>query len=159
MFRKTVFWLHLTCGVSAGLVVLMMSVTGALLAYERQILAWADRAYYPEHAPGAQRQPLADLLAAAQREHPGFQPTAITLRNEPGAPVTFAAGRAGALLVDPYTATVREPGSQGLREFFETVEGWHRWFNAGADGRTTARAITGASNLVFLVLVFSGIYL
>jgi uncharacterized iron-regulated membrane protein len=159
MFRKTVFWLHLTCGVTAGLVVLMMSVTGVLLAYERQILAWADRAHYAEPAPGAVRQPLAELLAAAQRERPGFQPTAITLRNEPGAPVTVAAGRAGALLADPYTATVREPGSERLRDFFETVEGWHRWFGASGDGRATARAVTGACNFVFLVLVFSGVYL
>jgi uncharacterized iron-regulated membrane protein len=159
MFRKTLFWLHLTCGVTAGLVVLMMSVTGVLLAYERQILAWADRTHYVEAAPGAARQPLAALLAAVQRERPGFQPTAITLRNEPDAPVTFAAGRAGALLVDPYTATVRETGPEGLRDFFETVEGWHRWFNTSGDKRATARAITGASNLVFLVLVLSGVYL
>lgn len=159
MFRKILFWLHLTCGVTAGLVVLMMSVTGVLLAYERQILAWADRTHYAEATPGAARQPLAALLAAAQRERPGVQPTAITLRNEPGAPVTFAAGRAGALLVDPFTATVREAGPAGLREFFETVEGWHRWFNTSGDGRETARAITGACNLVFLVLVLSGSYL
>ena len=46
MFRKTIFWTHLVCGVAAGLVVLMMSVTGVLLTYERQMLAWADRAHY-----------------------------------------------------------------------------------------------------------------
>ncbi|MEO8464495.1 MAG: PepSY-associated TM helix domain-containing protein [Gammaproteobacteria bacterium] len=159
MFRKILFWLHLICGVTVGLVVLMMSVTGVLLAYERQIQAWADRAHYADAAPGTMRQPLAALLAAAQRERPEFQPTAITLRNEPGAPVTFAAGRAGALLVDPYTAAVREPGPQGLREFFDAVEGWHRWINASGDSRATARMITGASNLVFLVLVLSGTYL
>ncbi len=159
MFRKILFWLHLSCGVTVGLVVLMMSVTGVLLAYERQIVAWADQGHHAETGPRTPRQPLAALLAAAQRERPGFESTAITLRNEPGAPVTFAAGRAGALLVDPYTAAVREPGPKSLREFFETVEGWHRWFNTSGDTRVTARAITGASNLVFLVLVLSGIYL
>jgi len=159
MFRKVLFWLHLTCGVTAGLVVLMMSVTGVLLAYERQIMAWADSAHDAAAVPGTARQPLAALLAAAQRERPGFEPTAITLRNEPGSPVTFAAGRSGALLVDPYTATVREPGPEGLREFFDAVEGWHRWFNTAGDTRATARQITGASNLVFLVLVLSGLYL
>ena len=41
-FRKTVFWAHLVTGVTAGLVVLMMSATGILLTYERQILAWVD---------------------------------------------------------------------------------------------------------------------
>jgi uncharacterized iron-regulated membrane protein len=137
----------------------MMSATGVLLAYERQILAWADRAHDAAPPPGAPRQPLAELLAAAQRERPGFRPIAITLRNEPGAPVAFTAGRDGTLLVNPYTAAVREPGPGALRDLFETIEGWHRWFNVSGASRATARAITGASNLVFLVLVVSGTYL
>jgi uncharacterized iron-regulated membrane protein len=100
MFRKTIFWLHLTCGVCAGGVVLMMSVTGVLLAYERQIVDWADRDTAPP-AQGTERQTIEQLLAAAQAERPGFQPQAITLRNDPSAPVTFAAGRAGALTPTP----------------------------------------------------------
>ena len=41
--RPFIFWPHLIAGVTAGAVVFTMSVTGVLLAYERQILAWADR--------------------------------------------------------------------------------------------------------------------
>jgi uncharacterized iron-regulated membrane protein len=159
MFRKTVFWLHLCCGVTAGLVVLMMSATGVLLVYERQILGWAERAQYSAPSPGAERQPLAALLAAAARARPGFRPNAITVRSDPAAPVTFVAGRAGALLVDPYSGTVRETGPSRLRDFFGTVENWHRWLNVGGASRATARAITGACNLLFLVLVLSGMYL
>jgi uncharacterized iron-regulated membrane protein len=71
----------------------------------------------------------------------------------------LGAGRAGTLLVNPYTGAVGEPGAAGLRSFFGAVEGWHRWFNAAGDNRDAARAITGASNLAFLFLVFSGMYL
>jgi uncharacterized iron-regulated membrane protein len=35
--RKIIFWCHLTAGVFAGVIILIMSVTGVLLAYERQI--------------------------------------------------------------------------------------------------------------------------
>jgi uncharacterized iron-regulated membrane protein len=159
MFRKTIFWTHLVCGVAAGLVVLMMSVTGVLLTYERQMLAWADRTHYAEPAPGAGRQSISALLAAVRLHSPDFVPASIVVRNDPRAPVAFAAGRAGTLLVNPYTASVSEQGGEGLRSFFETVTGWHRWFNATGDSRATARAITGASNLAFLFLVLSGIYL
>jgi uncharacterized iron-regulated membrane protein len=38
VIRKTVFWIHLGTGVIVGLVVLMMSVTGVLLTYERQLV-------------------------------------------------------------------------------------------------------------------------
>ena len=40
--RSFIFWPHLITAVSAGLVILLMSVTGVLLTYERQMLAWAD---------------------------------------------------------------------------------------------------------------------
>jgi uncharacterized iron-regulated membrane protein len=39
------------------------------------------------------------------------------------------------------------------------VTDWHRWLGSGPEGRATARAITGACNLAFLVLVVSGAYL
>jgi uncharacterized iron-regulated membrane protein len=159
MVRSTVFWIHLVCGVATGLVVLLMSATGALLTYERQILAWAEKATFPAPAPGAERLTLEELVAAAKLHRPEFSPTTIMLRNEPDAAVVLGAGRSGSLLVDPYLGTAQEPGAQGLRAFFSAVTGWHRWFNATGESRATAKAITGASNLAFLFLILSGVYL
>ena len=158
MVRSTIFWIHLACGVVTGLVVLMMSVTGVILTYERQMLAWADRATAPP-TPNAQRLTLEELVEAAKLRRPEFTPSTIVVRNEPDAAVVLGAGRSGSLVVDPYSGEVREPGAQGLRTFFSAVTGWHRWFNATGESRATARAITGASNLAFLFLVLSGIYL
>jgi uncharacterized iron-regulated membrane protein len=159
MIRSTIFWIHLVCGVAAGLVVLMMSVTGVLLTYERQMLAWTDRAHYADAPPGAERHSLATLLDAVKAHDPAFAVTAITVRSDARAPVTFAAGRDGTLVANPYTGVVAKPGGEGLRKFFAAVTGWHRWFNASNENRSVARAITGASNLAFLFLVLSGIYL
>jgi hypothetical protein len=39
--RTIVFWSYLTAGVIAGVVILVMSVTGVLLTYERQLIAWS----------------------------------------------------------------------------------------------------------------------
>jgi uncharacterized iron-regulated membrane protein len=39
------------------------------------------------------------------------------------------------------------------------VTDWHRWLGASGENRAAARAITGASNLVFLFIVASGFYL
>ena len=52
MFRKVLFWLHLSAGVLAGLIILMMSVTGVLMTYERQLQSWEDGPYYYQPAPG-----------------------------------------------------------------------------------------------------------
>jgi len=159
MVRSSIFWIHLVCGVATGVVVLMMSVTGVILTYERQILAWAERTTYPAPSPGVQRLPLEELVEAAKLRRPEFVPTTIVVRNEADAPVVLSAGRSGQLQVDPYSGDVREPGAQGLRQFFSAVTGWHRWFNATGENRALPRAITGASNLAFLFLVLSGIYL
>ncbi len=159
MLRSTIFWTHLVCGVVTGLVVLMMSVTGVLLTYERQILAWADSPTYQAPRPDAERLPLEELVAAAKLQRPDFTPTSIIVRNAPDAGVTLSAGRSGTLYANPYTGNVEEQGAQGLRAFFSAVTGWHRWFNATGESRATARMITGASNLAFLFLVLSGIYL
>ncbi len=43
--RKILFWCHLTAGCLAGLVIFIMSVTGVLLAFERQINSWVDRGF------------------------------------------------------------------------------------------------------------------
>ena len=159
MVRSTIFWIHLVCGVAAGLVVLMMSFTGVLLTYERQILAWADRTTYPPPSRDAKRLPLEDLVASAKLHRPELVATTIVLRNEPDAPVVLGAGRSGSLLVDPYSGAVSDPGAAGLRSFFAAVTGWHRWFNVTGENRAAARAITGASNLAFLFLILSGMYL
>ncbi|HEX9005568.1 MAG TPA: PepSY domain-containing protein, partial [Blastocatellia bacterium] len=65
LFRKVLFWSHLTVGIIGGLVILMMSVTGVLLTYERQIIAWADTRNYQVAPPsaGAARLPVESLLA------------------------------------------------------------------------------------------------
>ena len=41
--RKVIFWLHLTAGLVAGLVIAIMCFTGAALAFEKDIIAWAER--------------------------------------------------------------------------------------------------------------------
>ena len=84
-----------------GLVVLMMSVTGVILTYERQMLAWADRATYPAPTPSAQRLTLEELVEAAKLRRPEFTPTTIMVRNEPDAAVVLGAGRSGSLARRP----------------------------------------------------------
>jgi uncharacterized iron-regulated membrane protein len=158
MFRKTIFWLHLACGVSAGVVVLMMSVTGVVLTYERQAQVWEDRSYYAEPEAGQQMM-TADELIAASRSLEGFEPTSLMLNSDPTAPAVLSQGRSQTQYLNPYSGDAYNPHSDFLSAFFASVRGWHRWFNMTGDNRNSARVITGAANLMFLFLVLSGIYL
>lgn len=159
-FRKFLFWLHLATGVAAGLVILIMSVTGVLLMYERQILEWADRGYRSgPPAAEAARLPVETLAALALEARPGIQPSSITLQSDPAAPAAIGLGRGRNVYLNPYSGRVLGEGSKPARDFFHAVTDWHRWLAAGDDNRKMGRAVTGACNLGFLFLVVSGCYL
>lgn len=160
LFRSVLFWSHLVTGVLVALVVLIMSVTGVLLTYEKQMLAWADARAVQVPAPpaGAQPLPLEPLMERVARAESGT-PTTITWRAGDNTPVRVAYGREKAVYVDPYTGAVLGEGATGMRAFFRTVTEWHRWLGQTGDGRDRGKMITGAANLGFLFLVLSGFYL
>ena len=55
--RTVFFWLHLTAGLAAGVVVLIMSVTGVLLTFEKQTI-YLGRHPSDYHRPaGGRRSP------------------------------------------------------------------------------------------------------
>jgi uncharacterized iron-regulated membrane protein len=155
--RKVFFWLHLAAGATGGIVILLMSFTGVLLMYEKQIIEWIDHRDY-RVAPGAQRLPLEALLAGVREQRPALPP-AVVVRSDPTAPVELGSGREAPLYVDPYTGRILGDGSRRTRDFFRGVTDWHRWLAMKDEQRDTGRAITGACNLGFLFIVMSGFYL
>ena len=93
VFRATIFWLHLAFGCVAGLVILTMSVTGVLLAFERQINAMADApAVLQGQLDSAPPQPLDLTLATLQSNGQGA-PSELVLHNTVNAPVEARFGR------------------------------------------------------------------
>ena len=160
MLRKALFWSHLGAGVVCGLVILTMSVTGVLLTYERQLIARAERPMRHVASPGERAiLSLETLIGNAADQAPAPAATAVILSPDLRAPAVVSAGRAGHQYVDRYTGEVLPDSAAGTRAFFDTITGWHRWFDADESSREMARAVTGASNLAFLFLLLSGAYL
>jgi uncharacterized iron-regulated membrane protein len=159
-FRSVLFWMHLACGAAAGVVILIMCVTGVALTYEKQMLEWADRrAWTAPSQAGARLLPPETLLATVTAAQPGVAPTGITLRADVSAPATVILEGNKALLVDPYTgATIGDPPA-AIRSFFRTMTTWHRYLALEGTSRATGKAVTGAANFIFLFIVLSGMYL
>lgn len=159
MFRRILFWCHLTTGLAAGSVVLVMAVTGVLLTYQRQIEAWTDiRAYGSDPGSSARRLPADALVGAVRAANPGVPVTTLTEYADARAPLWIAAGPR-TFYLNPYTAEILGPGPTKARAFFARTIEWHRWLGRAGQGRDTAKKITGACNLAFLFLVTSGFYL
>lgn len=154
--RKIFFWLHLAAGVIAGLVILIMSVTGVLLTYEKQMVSWFDQRSLPA-VQSHTRLALEDLIRQAQ-EQSQATPSSIAIPSDPARPLQLSFGR-NVVYQDGSTGKILGSGDSGVRQFFRTVTDWHRWLAASGESRATGRAITGASNLAFLFIVLSGAYL
>ena len=162
--RKVIFWCHLTAGSIAGIVILVMCVTGVLLATQRSVIHYAERGF--RAAPPSlskaspqmpQRLPLATLFENA-RAAKSAAPSGAIWRSDPTEPleVTFARGQS--LLLNPYTGTILGEGAVRTRAFFRSVEDWHRWLAVSLEHRSAGRGVTGACNFAFLFLVCSGPY-
>ena len=158
--RTLFFWLHLTAGLLAGVVVLIMSATGVLLTFEKQLIHYADtRAISLTPPPSATPLPIDTLLARVRATGLVGEPSVVTVRRDPAAPVALTIGQGVVAYADPYTGQLLGRGDAGVRAFFRSVTDWHRWLAASGEYRATGRAVTGAANLAFLFLVLSGAYL
>src|SRR5262245_17938188 len=159
--RTFLFWIHLASGVTAGLVILVMSATGALLAFKPQISRVIDhdvRVVQPP--PGQSRASMHDVLTRVVEASPGARPASVIVDADPKASVAVSLDQGGGTVyVDPYSARVLGSGSVRTQAFFRSVENWHRWLAVNGDGRVTARMITDACNLAFLVLAVTGLFL
>lgn len=152
--------MHLTVGAFVATVVVILSVTGVLLTYQKQMTGWADRRAAkagPPHA-GAPALPIEMVLTRAS-ESAGAPPTAVTVRSRPDAPIEVSFGGQRREMVSAYTGELLGGGGTQMREFFRVVTAWHRTLGATGDGRARGKWITGAANLGFLFLVVSGFYL
>lgn len=160
VLRKVVFWLHLIVGVSVAVVVVIMSVTGVLLTYQRQLTYWMDTRGLDAGPPRAGMGRLsADSLLASTARATKATPTALTLRRAANAPAEVALGRDRRVFVNVYTGAVLGSGSRATRDFFRVTTAWHRTLGATGERRAMGRAITGAANLGFLFIVVTGLYL
>jgi uncharacterized iron-regulated membrane protein len=155
--RKLIFWIHLPVGVTAGLVILVMSVTGAVLALQRPAIAWAERSFRSTlPAGGAPRLSAERLLEKMRADRPSARPSAITVQADPAAPVVVGLGREGSVLLDAYRGAELGTGARRTRAFFQSVVEWHRFLAMEGESRPVGKAITGAANLAFLVVVVTG---
>lgn len=164
MRRPTLRWiwfqLHWLVGITAGTLLMVIGLTGALLAFRDELLD----AFNPGvRSVAVRRMPaLAPdaLLQAVQAAHPHERIASITVYAAPGgsARVTFAPApgqrRGETAYVDPYSGAMLPP----LRgdAAFEWIESLHRWLLLP---REPGRAVLGTLALCLTGLALTGLYL
>ncbi|QIC63516.1 PepSY domain-containing protein [Acinetobacter schindleri] len=158
MFKKTFFQIHWFLGITAGLVLSIMGVTGAIYSYEQQILKWINTDSYTVQAQSGPKLSPAELYQHFKQKNPEMQINSVSLDASPTDSSTVNIAKEGArrgynMMVNPYTAEVL-PEIKG-REFFQFIQQLHRYLTMGPVGKQ----ITGACALMLIFFVLSGLYL
>lgn len=159
-FRKIIFWTHLITALIAGVVIFVMSVTGALLSFERQMIEYSERESRTVQAPaGAVRLSPQRILDDLKAARPEAKPASMAINNDQNAAWVISLGRDGFVFIDPYTAVITGEGNKTVRTVMSELRNWHRYVSLSGDQRPIGKGLTGAANLVFLFLAISGIYI
>ena len=164
MIKKILFQLHWLLGISAGLVLALMGVTGASLSYQDELLrlfnpgvvsvvpAQDARALTPDELLGRLREQLPQrtvlgLTLSAAAAAAAAAADAAKVNVSGGGP------RGETLYADPYSGELL--GAARGAGLFQFMMQLHRWLAIGDAGKP----ITGAATLALLILCLSGLYL
>ncbi|MGH7739874.1 MAG: PepSY-associated TM helix domain-containing protein [bacterium] len=155
--RKILFWIHLSVGVTAGLIIGFIAATGCLLAFRPIVTPWMESSQNRVVIPAQPiRISLNRLAALAVAGSPGLSVTGVTLASDPEASVLFNLSGDQVRYLDPYRGKVLGLGAERTRSFFKEVEGLHRWFGLEGASRQMARQVKGVVVLLFGFMILSG---
>ncbi|RNL85920.1 PepSY domain-containing protein [Sinomicrobium pectinilyticum] len=150
--------IHLWLGLASGLVVFIVALSGSVLVFEKELGPFFDPAYYNVPQVSSERFPADHLIEQARNRHPDSEFTNLYVFDEPERSMlihlTDKNGERLVLSADPYSGAILKDTFYEKRFFFIVTE-LHRYLLMG----NTGKAITGASCLIFVVLLISGIVL
>lgn len=158
MFKKTFFQIHWFLGITAGLILSIMGVTGAIYSYEQPIQRWLNSDSYTVKVENHAKLTPAEIYQHFQVQNPEMKINSITVAKAPEEAsniniVKEGARRGYTMMVNPYTAEIL-PEVRG-KDFFQFIQQLHRNLTVGEVGKQ----ITGASTLMLIFFVLSGLYL
>jgi len=158
MFKKIFFQIHWFLGITAGLILSIMGVTGAIYSYEQPIQRWLNPDSYTVKVENQAKLTPAEIYQHFQTQNPEMKINSITVAKaaEEASNINIVkegARRGYTMMVNPYTAEVL-PEVKG-KDFFQFIQQLHRNLTVGEVGKQ----ITGASTLMLIFFVLSGLYL
>lgn len=156
--RKLIFNLHLYLALLASAFVIILGVTGSIMAFEPEIdhLLHRKLAYV---TPGKQTLSLAEIGAVVARRFPGEPIDAYILSTSPDLSYQVAMETSGSVYVNQYTGEILGVRPDQM-EFLDYVHQLHLrllWRGRGDEG--PGKKIMSWVGVVMLFLLLSGFYL
>ena len=154
--RRLLFWVHLGVGIVIGLVIGFLAITGSILAFQPQIVAFAERGTQITSITQGLCVAPSDLLKNASEYRHGAA-TTLTLFSDPHRPSEVAFGTDSVVLVNACDGRVIGNGAGKLRGFFSSVRDLHRWVALNGVRHERLRSLKDACVIAFLFMILSGL--
>jgi len=159
MHKKIWFKIHLYLGLTAGIILMVIGITGALLSFQKEIIWLFNKDSYVVEISGT-KQSEKQIIDNFNLKFPEAKIKALTINSDPSSSVVIniasnAKGKAGRrginYYINPYNSEIL-PNVEGAKTF-KFIERIHRGLIAGDVGKQ----IVGASTLLLLILMISGV--
>ena len=160
--RNVLFQVHWFLGITAGLVLALVGVTGGILSFEDELLEALNPGVITVEAVGRPKLSPDALVERVRGRRPDDRLQSLTLSRDPdkAARIGFAPrgegggrGRGETAYVDPYSGDLLDkPRGE---PFFRTTMRLHRWLAIDDVGKQ----IVGFSTIVLVYFCLSGLYL
>lgn len=160
-FKKITYLLHLWLGLSSGLVVFVIGLTGAIYSFSDELKAVVyHNRLYVDIPNGAKKQSFDQLLFVAQKKlGEDKKISRVEIQQSPNRTYMFRAYKAGKyfekIYINPYTAQIVFHENAN-KEFFNVVLSIHRTLLLGD---VVGYFIIRWSVVCFVILLLSGIIL
>ena len=164
MHKKVWFKIHWFLGITAGVILLIIGTTGAIMSFEKEILKFINKDSYIVSIPDTKKLSTSALLEKFQENMPKAKVNRITFSNDTNSSIIInvagkgkgkAARKGVNYFVNPYTAEIL-PNLKG-KDFFGFVKRLHRWLAFTGDAREVGKQVVAISTVSLLVLMISAI--
>ena len=162
--HKTIwFKIHWFLGITAGIILLVVGITGAIMSFEKEILRAINQDSYYVSVPTEQKKlSTKELLEKFQTSNPNVKINSISFSSdEKSSTVITIAGEAEnarrgiSKYVNPYTAEVL-PDLVG-KDFFGFILRLHRWLAFPQEMREVGKQTVAISTVSLIVLIISAL--
>lgn len=152
-FKNAIRQIHLWLGLGTGLVVVIVSLTGCLYVFEKEIREFAQRDYKEVPVENRKSAGLGTMIKNLEKEAPKEKITSVRINNKiPNATVAIVTKKKHVYFFNPYSGALVKKTST---DWLETVLSLHRTLLLGETGEL----IMHWSVVIFVIMLITGIVL
>ncbi len=166
--------LHLWFGLTGGIVILIVCLSGTLYVYNTELTEWASPELYKVSETKADKKPVEELIAVVEKES-GAKVSSMNIPADAEKSYVIYTKKEGekskfgtAWFVNPYTGTIQgNANDEGrMKAFMGNMFSLHRWLLLdkvespiikGTENRELGRYITGTATILFTLGCITGL--